>query len=73
MLQKKRKSTPIAGSVEYHQPAEELAIVIVSESASTLKSFTGKSGLAGYSMTMVFRMVLAFSQYRIQELNAVEA
>lgn len=60
MLQKKGESTSITGSVEYHQPAEGLALVIVSESASTLKSFIGKSGLADFARTMVLRMVLAF-------------
>ena len=60
MLQKKSESTPITGSVEYHQPAEGLAMVIVSESAPALKSFIGKSGLAEFARTMVLRMVLAF-------------
>lgn len=39
-------------------------MVIVSESAATLKSFIGKSGLSEFAATMVLRMVLAFILHR---------
>src|SRR5262245_35370205 len=50
--------------LDYHQAQEELAMVIVSESAAALKGLLGQAGLTLVAREMVLRMVLAFIGHR---------
>src|SRR6188768_3614644 len=50
----------MTGSLNSHRSQEELAMVIVSESAAALKGFVGRTGLSALGQGMVLRMVLAF-------------
>jgi hypothetical protein len=54
----------MTGSLESHQSQEELAMVIVSESAAALKGFIAKSGLGELARAMLLRTALAFMLHR---------
>jgi hypothetical protein len=54
----------MTSSLESHQSQEELAMVIVSESAAALKGFLAKSGLGELARGMLLRTALAFMLHR---------
>src|SRR4051794_31117836 len=54
----------MTGSLESHRSQEELAMVIVSESAAALKGFIARTGLSEVARGMMLRMVLAFIGHR---------
>lgn len=51
-------------SLESHRSREELAMIIVAETASALKRFVAKAGINQFAQRMAMRMVLAFILHR---------
>jgi hypothetical protein len=60
----KDKLYPMTSSLNSHPSQEELVMVIVSESASSLKGFLAKLPLGALAQSMVLRMALAFTLHR---------
>lgn len=54
----------MTSSLDYHPSQEELAMIIVSESAAALKGFLATTSLGSLAQTMVLRMMLAFILHR---------
>ncbi len=50
-------------SLESHQPEKGLAMIIVSESARSLKRFIEKTGLSDFAQSMVLKMMLTFMMH----------
>jgi hypothetical protein len=54
----------MTGSLQTHRPQEGPAVIIVNQSAKSLKRYLAKSSLGDFARLMVIRMVLAFILHR---------